>query len=67
MHRINRRRNKGLLDWRAEHAAYIALWNARGSSRQYYLHGLWHRREPWVVYLRWLQQQSWLFLRLTYT
>jgi hypothetical protein len=27
--RINRRRNKGPMDWRAEHTPYISLWNAR--------------------------------------
>jgi hypothetical protein len=34
----------------------FALWNTRVSSRQYYLHGPWHRRGAWVEYLRWLQQ-----------
>jgi hypothetical protein len=33
VHRINQRRNKGLADWRVEHAPYITLWNVRGSSQ----------------------------------
>jgi hypothetical protein len=67
VHRIYWRRNKGPTDWRAEHTPYITLWNTRGSSRQYYLHGPRHSRGPWVEYLRWLQLQSCLFLRLAYT
>jgi hypothetical protein len=55
MHKINRRRNKGPVDWRAKHAPNITLWNVRGSSWKYYLYGPWHRRGPWVEYLRWLQ------------
>jgi hypothetical protein len=42
--RINRRKVKGPVDWTSHHAAYIALWNARASSHQYYLHGAWHRK-----------------------
>jgi hypothetical protein len=57
----------GPADRRADHAPYLALWNMRGSSRQYHLYGPWHRRRPWVEYLRWLQLQSHLFLRLAYT
>jgi hypothetical protein len=64
---INRRRNKGVEDWRAHHHAYIALWDPKGSSRQHYLHGARHRSEPWVEYLRWLHKQSRLFLRPAYT
>jgi hypothetical protein len=67
VHRINWRRSKGPMDLRAEHTPYITLWNVRGSSRQYYLHGPRHGRGPWVKYLRWLQLQSRLFLRLAYT
>jgi hypothetical protein len=67
VHRINRRRNKGPTDWRVEHTPYITLWSVRGSNRQYYLHGSRHRRGPCVEYLRWLQLQSYLFLRLAYT
>jgi hypothetical protein len=67
VNRINRRRNKGVEDWRAHHHAYIALWDVRGSSRHHYLHGARHRSGPWVEYLRWLQNQSQLFLRLAYT
>jgi hypothetical protein len=67
VNRINRRRNKGAEDWRAHHHAYIALWDVRGSSRHHYLHDARHRSGPWVEYLRWLQNQSQLFLRLAYT
>jgi hypothetical protein len=67
VNKINRRRNKGAKDWRAHHHAYIALWDTRGSSRQHYLHGARYRSGPWVEYLRWLQHQSWLFLRPAYT
>jgi hypothetical protein len=67
IYRINQRRNKDPVDWRSEHAPYITLWNTRGSSRQFYLHGPRHRRGPWVEYLRWLQLQSRLFLRPAYT
>jgi hypothetical protein len=65
MRRMNRKKVKGLVDWTAHHAAYIALWNVR--SRQNYLHGARHRSKPWVEYLRWLHQQAWLFHRLAYT
>jgi hypothetical protein len=41
------------------------MWNVR--SQQHYLHGAWHMSGPWVEYLRWLQQQSRLFLRPAYT
>jgi hypothetical protein len=67
VNRINRRRNKGAEDWRAHHHTYITLWDMRGSSRQHYLHGAQHRTGPYVKYLRWLQHQSRLFLRPTYT
>jgi hypothetical protein len=66
VNRINRRRNKGAEDWRAHHHAYIALWDARGSSLHHYL-GARHRSGPWVEYLRWLHNQSLLFLRSAYT
>jgi hypothetical protein len=33
VHRINRRRNKDPVHWRAEHTPYLSLWNARGSSQ----------------------------------
>jgi hypothetical protein len=65
MCRINRRKVKGPTDWTAQHTPYIAMWNVR--SRQHYLHGARHRSGPWVDYLRWLQVQSQLFLRLAYT
>jgi hypothetical protein len=63
--RINRRKVKGAVDWAAEHAPYIAMWNAR--IQQQYRHGAHHRSGSWMEYLRWLQQQSQMFLRLAYT
>jgi hypothetical protein len=63
--RINRRKVKGAVDWIAEHAPYIALWNAR--IQQHYLHDAHHWSGPWMEYLRWLQQQSQMFLRPAYT
>jgi hypothetical protein len=65
MRKINQRKVKGAVDWAAEHMPYIALWNAR--IQQHYLHGARHRSGPWMEYLRWLQQQSRMFLRLAYT
>jgi hypothetical protein len=65
VHRINRRKVKGAMDWSAEHAPYITLWNVR--IRQHYLHRARHRSGPWMEYLMWLQQQSRMFLRLAYT
>jgi hypothetical protein len=65
VHRINRRKFKGAVDWAAHHAPYIALWNAR--IRHDYLHSARHRSTPWMEYLRWLQQQSRMFLRSAYT
>jgi hypothetical protein len=44
MHKINRRKVKGVVDWAAQHAPYIALWNVR--IRQHYLHGARHRSGP---------------------
>jgi hypothetical protein len=64
MGRINRRKVRGLVDWTAQHTAYIALWNVR--TQQNYHLGTWHRSGPWVEYLSWLQQQSRLFLKLSY-
>jgi hypothetical protein len=63
--RINRRNVKGPSDWAAQHTPYIALWNVR--NQQHYLHSACHRSQPRVEYLRWLQQQSRLFLRPAYT
>jgi hypothetical protein len=54
-----------MTDWAAQHEAYIALWNGR--TWQHYHLGAWHRSGPWVEYLRWLQQQSQLFLKPAYT
>jgi hypothetical protein len=65
--RITRRRVKGPADFTAEHASYIALWNARATHHHFYLLGAQHRSGMWVEYLRWLQQQSQLFLRPAYT
>jgi hypothetical protein len=65
MGRINWRKVKGPADWTAWHIAYIALWNER--TRQNYHLGAQYRSGPWVEYLRWLQQQSRLFLKLAYT
>jgi hypothetical protein len=67
MHRITRRRVKGPVDFIVEHAPYIALWNLRATHRHFYLLGAQHRSGPWVEYLRCLQQQGQLFLRLAYT
>jgi hypothetical protein len=65
MRKINRRKVKGVVDWTAEHAPYIVLWNAR--IQQHYLHGARQRSGPWMEYLMWLQQQSRMFLRPAYT
>jgi hypothetical protein len=65
MCRINRRKVKGAVDWAAQHKPYIALWNVR--IQQHYLHGARHRSGPWMEYLRWLQQQSRMFLRPAYS
>jgi hypothetical protein len=65
MHKINWRKIKGVVDWAAENAPYIAPCNTR--IQQHYLHGARHRSRPWMEYLRWLQQQYWMFLRLAYT
>jgi hypothetical protein len=67
MRRITQRKVKGPADFTAEHAPHIALWNARVTSHQFYLIGAQHRSCSWVEYLRWLQQQSRLFLRPAYT
>jgi hypothetical protein len=63
--RINQRKVKGVVDWAAEHTPYIALWNTR--IQQHYIHDARHRRWSWMEYLRWLQQQSWMFHRPAYT
>jgi hypothetical protein len=44
VHRINRRKAKGVVDWAAEHVPYIAMWNA--GIQQHYLHGARHRSGP---------------------
>jgi hypothetical protein len=49
------------------HSTYITLWNTRATCHQFYLHGAQHRSRPWKEYLRWLQQQTRLFLRPAYT
>jgi hypothetical protein len=65
MRRINQRKVKGAVDWAAQHALYISLWNMR--IRQHYLYRARHRSRLWMEYLRWLQQQFWMFLRPAYT
>jgi hypothetical protein len=55
MRRNNQRKVKGLMDWFAEPASYIALWNTGVTCRHFYLLGAAHRSGPWVEYLRWLQ------------
>jgi hypothetical protein len=62
--KINRRKVRDLADWTAQHVGYIALWNVR--TRQNYHLGARYRSGPWVEYLRWLQQQSRLFLKTAY-
>jgi hypothetical protein len=64
--KITQRRVKGPADFIAEHVPYITLWNARAICCHFYLLGAQHRSGPWVEYLRWLQQQSPLFLRSAY-
>ena len=67
MRRITRRKMKGAVNWSAEHAAYVALWNERNARRTYYLSGAAHRPGPYKEYLRWLHQHSRLFLKPAYT
>jgi hypothetical protein len=58
---------KGPTNWTMHHSTYITLWNTRATCHQFYLHGAQHRSRPWKEYLRWLQQQTRLFLRPAYT
>jgi hypothetical protein len=64
---ITRRKFKGVVDWSAEHAEYVTLWNKRQALRMYYLSGFMHRLGPYKEYLMWLHQHSRFFLKPTYT
>jgi hypothetical protein len=61
--RITQRKFKGMVDWSAENAAYIELWNQRQAGRTHYLSGVVHRAGLYKEYLRWLHLQSRLFLK----
>jgi hypothetical protein len=49
-----------------EHSTYTVLWNRKHKLQIYYLSGRMHRHEPYMEYLRWLHQNSHLFLKPTY-
>jgi hypothetical protein len=52
--RITQRKFKGAVDWSAEHATYVALWDQRHTLQMYYLSGVVHRLGLYKEYLRWL-------------
>ncbi|KAK3136453.1 hypothetical protein QOZ80_5BG0435140 [Eleusine coracana subsp. coracana] len=63
LHKVDRRSDKGAVDWASKHAPYLIIWEDRQQRNVYPWSRAHHRAGPYKDYLHWLHQNSRLKLR----
>ncbi|TVU43652.1 hypothetical protein EJB05_10138 [Eragrostis curvula] len=63
LHKIDRRKVRGPVDWVVKHQPYISLWDARERFSMYPYDGPAHRNGPYKEYLVWFHNNARVFIR----
>ncbi|TVU34636.1 hypothetical protein EJB05_16477, partial [Eragrostis curvula] len=63
LHKFDRRKQRGAVNWAEKHQPYVAMWDNRGDNTIWPTSGPAHRARAFKQYLEWLHANSRLHLR----